>query len=61
MRPTIVHVARIAEVSPTTVSRVINGKAKGYSEKTKQKVLKTVRDLNYLADRRARSLRGLKA
>lgn len=55
------HVARIAEVSPTTVSRVINGKAKGYSEKTKQKVLKTVRDLNYLPDRRARSLRGLKA
>ena len=60
MRPTIVHVARIAGISPTTVSRVINRKNKGYSEKTKQKVLKAVRDLNYLPDRRARSLRGLK-
>jgi LacI family transcriptional regulator len=60
MRPTIVHVARIAEVSPTTVSRIINKEPRGYSEKTKQKVLKVVRDLNYLPDGRGRSLRGLK-
>jgi len=61
MRPTIVHVARIAGVSPTTVSRVINGKIKGYTEKTKQRVLKAIKDLNYVPDRRARGLRGFKS
>lgn len=60
MRPTIVHVARIAGVSPTTVSRIINQKTKGYTEKTKQKVLKVIKELDYLPDGRARSLRGIK-
>jgi len=61
MRATIKDVAKIAGVSPATVSRVINNKAKGsVSEKTKQRILRAIQQLDYTPDIRAQSLRGLK-
>lgn len=48
-------VAKVAGVSPTTVSRVINNR--GYiSEKTKQKVESAMKELNYYPNDVARSL-----
>lgn len=61
MKATIKDVAKIAGVSLATVSRVINNKTKGsMSEKTKQKVLRAIQQLDYTPDSRAQSLRGLK-
>lgn len=61
MRATIKDVAKIAGVSPATVSRVINNKVKGsVSEKTKQRILRAIQQLDYTPDIRAQSLRGLK-
>jgi len=61
MKATIKDVAKIAGVSLATVSRVINNKTKGsMSEKTKQKVLRAIQQLDYTPDTRAQSLRGLK-
>lgn len=48
-------VAKVADVSPTTVSRVINNR--GYiSDKTRKKVEKAMKDLNYYPNEIARSL-----
>lgn len=54
---TIIDVARRAGVSYATVSRVINNEAY-VKEETRQRVLQALVDLNYVANRQARSLRG---
>ena len=56
----LTDVAKLAGVSPTTVSRVIN--KKGYlSEKTIQKVNEAMRELGYKPNNLARSLQGKSA
>ncbi|AKQ75460.1 LacI family DNA-binding transcriptional regulator [Bacillus licheniformis] len=55
MKPNIHDVAKIAGVSPTTVSRVLNNR--GYiSEKTKERVYKAMEEINYFPNDLARSL-----
>lgn len=55
----LTDVAKKANCSPTTVSRVINNY--GYiSEKTRQKVYQAMKDLNYQPNTAARSLQGKK-
>lgn len=57
---TLDEIAKLAGVSRTTASYVINGKAAKYriSEKTQQKVIKVVNEHNYRPDHAAQSLRG---
>ncbi len=57
---TIEDVARLAGVSPMTVSRVVNGET-NVRESTREKVLKAVRALNYSPNPAARSLAGAEA
>ncbi|MFN8439311.1 MAG: LacI family DNA-binding transcriptional regulator [Caldilineaceae bacterium] len=54
---TIVDVARRADVSYVTVSRVLNNKDY-VKEETRQRVLQALGELGYVANRQARSLRG---
>lgn len=57
-RPTILDVAKFAGVSPTTVSRVLNGKdANHVSEETRARVLKALEELDYVPAKAARALR----
>ena len=52
---TLDDVARLADVSDATVSRVLNGST-GVREKTRQKVLKAAQELGYVINQRARTL-----
>ena len=55
---TAFDVARVAEVSQSTVSRVLNNKAEGFiSEATRARVLKTARELGYMPNPLAQALR----
>ena len=54
-KPTINDVARIAEVSKKTVSRVIN-KSPLLSEKTRKRVEKVIADIGYVPNPQARAL-----
>ena len=47
-RPSIRRIAADAGVSRTTVSRVLNGHAGEFSRETRDRVLKTMRELNYI-------------
>jgi DNA-binding LacI/PurR family transcriptional regulator len=58
--PTIKDVARLAEVSPATVSYVLNGRWDGdgtISEATRTRVLAAVAELGYVPNQTARNLR----
>ncbi|QAA21791.1 LacI family DNA-binding transcriptional regulator [Sporolactobacillus terrae] len=55
MNATIKDVARAAKVSIATVSRILNNQP-GYSLKTKQRVLKAIKTLNYQPNAVARGL-----
>ncbi len=56
MNPTIRDVAELAEVHPSTVSRVINGDSR-ISEKTKNKVLLIIKKVGYTPNAIARGLK----
>ena len=56
-QPTISDVARVANCSPMTVSRVINNEA-SVREQTRAAVLEAIAQLNYKPNRAARSLAG---
>lgn len=57
MQPKLADVAKLADVSITTVSRVINNR--GYlSDDTKQRVFDAMRQLNYQPSSAARALKG---
>ena len=57
--PTIYDIAKAAGVSPGTVSRTLNNV--GYiKEETRQKIEKVMKDLNYIPNRAARTLKTKK-
>jgi LacI family transcriptional regulator len=56
-RITISDVAEAAKVSKMTVSRVLNEQP-GVSDNTRQRILDTIRDMGYVANPAARTLRG---
>ena len=56
MRTTIKDVAKAAGVSPATVSFILNNKPFPISQETKEKVLRTVKELNYRPNQLAVSL-----
>jgi LacI family transcriptional regulator len=60
-RPTQADVARLAGVSRSTVSYVVNGLTGGrvpISEETRQRVLEAIAELDYVPDTRAQALRS---
>lgn len=56
MSVTIKDIAKLAEVSTTTVSKIINGKDKDISQKTKEKVKSIISEYNYVPSNVARSM-----
>lgn len=55
MAPTIYDIARVANVSKSTVSRVLNNKS-NISEESRLRVLKAIEELNYQPSKLARAL-----
>ena len=53
---TIRDIARLAGVSVTTVSQVLNGKGNRFSKSTREKILKLRDEYQYVPDFHARSL-----
>lgn len=56
MSVTIKDVARVADVSISTVSNVLNGKRKSFNAETHERVIQAVQQLGYHPNRIARSL-----
>ncbi|MDR1009707.1 MAG: LacI family transcriptional regulator [Opitutaceae bacterium] len=54
---TILEVARLAGVSPSTISNALNGKKNRMSGETLDRVMRAVRDLGYEPNRMARGLK----
>jgi LacI family transcriptional regulator len=57
-RVTLTDVARAVQVSPKSISRVINGEG-GVSEETRQRIMQAIADLGYVANTAARGMRGV--
>lgn len=58
---TIIDLAKEAGVSKTTISRYLNGEAKGHiSPQTQVRIKKAIQDLNYRPNEIARELKGTK-
>jgi LacI family transcriptional regulator len=57
VRPTIIHVARVAGVSKSTVSRVLQGSDASVKEETRQVVSQAIRKLGYEHNAIASSMR----
>ncbi|MBW5445548.1 LacI family DNA-binding transcriptional regulator [Cohnella sp. CFH 77786] len=57
MKPTIYDIARIAEVSTATVSKVLNNNGR-ISEKTRKRILKIMEDLQYQPNVLASAMKG---
>lgn len=55
MKVTIKHIAQVCKVSEGTVDRALNNRG-GISQKTKTRILKVVKELNYLPNHLARGL-----
>lgn len=60
MKVTIGEVAQKAGVSKTTVSRILNGNYGQTTEETKNRVLQTIRELDYRPNPHARALKSMK-
>jgi LacI family transcriptional regulator len=59
--PTITDVAKLCNVTPATVSRVLNGKANfSASQRVREDILRTAREIGYVPDLSARNLRRQK-
>ncbi len=56
MRYTITDIAKRANVSKATVSRVINNKSSGVGEETKKRILDIIKELDYHPNTLARSI-----
>lgn len=56
MKITIKDIAEISGVSTTTVSQILNNKGQRFSEETKQRVLKAVKDNDYNPDYFAKNM-----
>jgi len=54
---TITDIARAVNVSPKSVSRVVNNEP-GVSEETRQRILQAISDMGYVANTAARNMRG---
>lgn len=54
---TIQHVARRANVSPSTVSNVLNGRGQRMRSKTQQRVMQAMEDLGYVPNPAARQIK----
>lgn len=56
MKSTILDIARVANVSKATVSRVINNKSHGVSTETKARILQVIDEMGYVPNSQARSI-----
>lgn len=56
MKITIKEIAKMADVSIGTVSRIINNSGEGYSEETRDRVLQVIKENNYVPNEVARGL-----
>ena len=56
MKTTIKDIARLAEVSTATVSKVVNGKDEKISAATRMRVMKIIEDVGYVPNRIASSM-----
>jgi len=59
-RPTITDVANLAGVSRSTVSQYLNGRFNHMSENTKEKIKRSIKELNYSPNELARGLKQKK-